>query len=484
MSDSLNSSCFSCDLQSSESSPLPHVWEHSVGSGHAGLALRADWQRQLTRCRRELGFRHVRFHGLLSDDVGTLVCERNVLVYSFFNADQICDFLLSIDMRPLVELSFMPSTLASGGDTVFHYRGNVTPPKDYAAWATLIQKLAQHWVERYGVREVSQWLFEVWNEPNLTAFWTGTQADYFHLYTCTARALKAVHGSLLVGGPATAANAWITEWCDYCESNGVPFDFVSTHHYPTDAFGQPGDDTVAQLAASQRSVLRDQARAARAQAHGRPLYYTEWSTSSNPFDDLHDQPYAAAFIIKTVMEARDIVQGYSYWTFTDLFEENFFSSKPFHGGFGLLAIHGVPKPAYRAYEFLRQLGDEIVPTRGSHSTVDVWVTRKADTVQVLLTNGALPRHAIQTESVRVELAGVAGVRAAHLQRIDEDHANARRAWLELGQPESLLPHQVEALEIASYSLKQAADFHFERGRVSFEVTLPPQGSALFTLELA
>jgi xylan 1,4-beta-xylosidase len=60
-------------------SPFPHFWEHTVGSGHATLALRADWQKQLLRCHKELGFKHVRFHGILSDDVGTLLCEDDKL---------------------------------------------------------------------------------------------------------------------------------------------------------------------------------------------------------------------------------------------------------------------------------------------------------------------------------------------------------------------------------------------------------------------
>jgi xylan 1,4-beta-xylosidase len=461
-----------------------HAWEHTVGSGRATLALRADWQRQLTRCRRELGFQHVRFHGLLSDDVGTLVREDGALVYSFFNADQICDFLLSIDMRPFVELSFMPTALASGGNTVFHYRGNVTPPTDYDAWATLIRKLADHWVERYGLAEVSRWFFEVWNEPNLASFWTGSQADYFRLYAVTARALKEVHSSLRVGGPATADNQWLPEFMSYCEASGVPVDFVSTHHYPTDAFGKPGDDTTAQLAASTRSVLRDEASKARDQARGKPLYYTEWSTSSNPFDDLHDEPYAAAFIAKTVMEARGIVYGYSYWTFSDIFEENYFSSKPFHGGFGLLTIQGVAKPAYRAFELLHRLGDQMFPVVGDHDTVDVWATRRGRTAQVLLTNGALPRHRIRTETVCLTLSGLGKLRSAHLQRIDDDHANARRAWLEMGQPSSPLPRQVEALEGASMLVLEPVPFDARENQHTFDLTLPPQGTALLTLELA
>ena len=112
---------FTCDFPQSPT-PFEHVWEHSVGSDHAPIALRADWQAHLRQCRRELGFRHVRFHGLLSDDMGTLICHKETLLYSFFNADQIIDFLLSIGIRPFVELSFMPEALASGSETVFRYR--------------------------------------------------------------------------------------------------------------------------------------------------------------------------------------------------------------------------------------------------------------------------------------------------------------------------------------------------------------------------
>src|SRR5476649_1422575 len=100
---------FICDIKS-PSSIFTHFWEHTVGSCHATLALRADWQQQLRRCHEQLGFRHTRFHGLLCDEMGTLMCERNELLYSFFNADQICDFFLSVGMKPFVELSFMPTT--------------------------------------------------------------------------------------------------------------------------------------------------------------------------------------------------------------------------------------------------------------------------------------------------------------------------------------------------------------------------------------
>ena len=474
---------FSCDLAGA-ATKLSHFWEHTIGSGHATLALRADWQSQMRRSHKELGFGHVRMHGLLSDDMGTLVAEGDTLFYSFFNTDQIFDFLLSIGMKPFVELSFMPTALASGDETVFHYRANVTPPKDYAHWATLIRKLVAHWIERYGLTEVRQWFFEVWNEPNLDAFGSGKQDEYFKLYRYTVEAIKSVDDKLKVGGPATAANAWIDDFIGYCAENKLPADFISTHHYPTDAFGEPGDDTEAQLSKSRRSVLREETREVRRKAGDRPVYYTEWCTSSNPRDPMHDEPYAAAFITKTIMEANGLVQGYSYWTFSDIFEENYFPSVPFQGGFGLLNIHGIAKPAYRAYELLHALGADLLPVQGTHPTVDIWVVRAESAVTVLLTNYALPRHPIGIENIKVNLGSAPGPHGATIRRIDDDHANAKRRWQEMGSPDYLSAAVVAELDAVSDCESMPHPFDFRNGDLAFEVTLPPLSVTAITFDFA
>lgn len=472
-----------CSL-SGPSTSFPHFWEHTVGSGHAPLALRADWQAQLRRCHDGLGFRYVRFHGLLSDDVGTLICHKEKFLYSFFNADQIFDFLLSIGMKPFVELSFMPKALASGSETVFKYQANITPPKDYSQWSKLIRKLTSHWVERYGANEVSEWFFEVWNEPNLKEFWSGSQVDYFRLYHYTVEAIKGVNSSFKVGGPATAANEWIEEFLDFCERNNLPVDFLTTHHYPTDAFGQEGDDTETQLAKSRRSVLREQAQGVRARARGKPVYYTEWNTSSNPRDPLHDQPYAAAFVTKTVMEMSSLVEAYSFWTFTDIFEENYFPSQPFHGGFGLLNLHGIPKPTYRAYELLHHLGAEQLPIDGSHETVDAWVVRKEHSLTVLVTNHALPRHPIGAEQVHIKLTSGPEPRYASVERIDDTHANARALWREMGEPEYLSASEVEHLQEVSQVSKEPHVWRYEDRTIHLDINLPPHGVAVITVDFA
>jgi len=453
---------------------LPHYWEHTVGSGHATLALRADWQAQMKRTHDELGMRHVRFHGILSDDMGTVIRQSDTLLYSFFNADRIFDFLLSIGTKPFVEPSFMPSALSSGNQIVFHYRANVTAPQDHAEWSVLIRKLVSHWVDRYSLGEVRQWFFEVWNEPNLLFFGNGNQDEYFELYRYTVDAIKGVDTALSVGGPATAANAWIEDFVRFCRANGLPADFISTHHYPTDAFGEPGDDTETQLSKSTRSILRQQTHEARRQAGDLPVYYTEWCTSSNPRDAMHDDPYAAAFIVKTVLEATGLVQAYSYWTFSDILEENYFPSVPFHGGFGLLNLHGIAKPSYRAFQLLHGLGTELMMVEGAHETVDAWLIRGDRSATLMLTNFALPRHPIEMQAVSFALKGAPSIKGATIRRIDLEHANARRRWEQMGKPDYLSDPMVAELDAVSRLQTEVPPIVGDGDVFRLEVTMPPQ----------
>ncbi len=470
-----------CDL-AQKAEPFPHTWEHTVGSGHAPLALRADWQEQLRRCHEEIGFRHVRFHGLLSDRMGTLITHREAPLYSFFNADQIIDFLLKTGMRPFQELSFMPIRLASGDETVFSYRGNVTPPREPKEWATLIDKLVRHWVMRYGIDEVSQWFLEVWNEPNLHHFWTGDQADYFELYRVTVETIKDIDPSLKVGGPATAQNAWIPEFLEFCETNDLPADFVTTHYYPTDAFGKIGSDSDTQLENAPRDVMRERALEAREAAGSRELYYTEWNTSSNPRHAFHDQPASASFATRIILSVQDLVDGYSFWTFSDIFEENYFPSVPFHGGFGLLNLHGIAKPVYRAYQLLHRLGTESVPITGATGNIDTRAIVSDSSLTVLITNDAQPRQPIAPEKIEVRLTNGARPKRAFVERIDADHANPERLWRELGSPDYLSNADVDELNLASELRRQAVSIDSSDGVLTLSLTASEHSVTALTIE--
>ena len=270
-----------------ERTPFPHFWELCVGSCHAVMGLRADWRSQLKKAHAELGFRYVRFHGLLDDAMSVYVKDQwsEAKRFFLFNIDAIFDFLLSIGMKPFIELGFMPTALASGTQTCFHYQANVTPPADYAEWGRLVQTLTQHLVDRYGIDEVREWFFEVWNEPNLPFFWAGTQEEYFKLYEYAARAIKSVDSRLRVGGPATSVNAWIPDMIAFCQRSGAPLDFISTHHYPTDDplwrnNDLPWEEFLKVAGQYERGVLYQMTAKARAEAGDLPLYYTEWNTSA------------------------------------------------------------------------------------------------------------------------------------------------------------------------------------------------------------
>lgn len=512
--------------------PLDRYWELCVGSCHAATALRADYQAQLARCRRELGFRYVRFHGLFDDDMSVVLKSMftQQITLSFTNIDKVFDFLLSINMKPFVELGFMPEALASGDKTVFHYKGNTTPPKDYAQWAWLIREFIRHIEARYGRGEVRQWFFEVWNEPNLGGpgspfgFWASTKEEYFKLYQATAEAVKAEDAFLRVGGPATSNNAWVPDFLAFCKESGAPVDFVTTHHYPTDVvvgygvedsanFQNPIDlsspEKIAGLLQKakedpeffrqkmeeynvfqshlwehvERGVLTEMDRRARAEAGDLPLYYTEWgSLAGLPSDG----PFGASFIPKTILDSMGLAQGYSFWTFSDIFEENGQPSVAFHGGFGLLTHHGVPKAPYRAFQLLHELGEALYEARLAQGTVDGYAVAKpaAGAVQLLLVNHQSLLHDITEETVRVAVTHGGACVAADIQRIDDTHANALAAWQAMGSPEYLTPGQAAALEGASALVRESQPFTQSGDAVTLDVALPAQGTALVTLYFA
>lgn len=344
---------------------LNNSFNMCVGAGRANEGLRADWQRQLKMAHDECGFRYIRFHGLLSDDMGVYFEDKTGKpIYNWQYIDELFDFLNKIGMKPFVEVGFMPYGLASGDKTIFWWKGNVTPPKDYVKWNNLIKALVQHWTQRYGENEVASWYFEVWNEPNLKdGFFTGTQQDYFKLYRETAESVKSVSKKYRVGGPATAGNAWIPETIQYCVDNQAPIDFISTHDYGVTQGFLDVTGNVGTILSRNRNQVSDDMKHSRNQILKSALpklelHYTEWSASYTPSDPIHDSYHEAAYILNTVKKAAPAVNSMSYWTFTDIFEEAGPRNTPFHGGFGLINYQDIKKPAFYAYQYLNQLGKQ------------------------------------------------------------------------------------------------------------------------------
>ena len=364
------------------------MFKECVGAGRANEGLRADWQQQLAMVKKECDFKYIRMHGLLTDDMAVYREDsKGNPEYNYQYVDALFDFLISIKMKPFVELGFMPSALASGSQTIFWWKGNVTPPKDYKKWEDLIRNLTQHFTERYGAEEVKTWYFEVWNEPNLTpGFWTGTQAEYFKLYDYAVRGIKSVNPAYKVGGPGTAGAAWESEMIEFCEKNNVPIDFISTHSYGVgqgflDEFGQSGTVLSKDNGAVSGDVLQSRKEIASSTKPNLELHYTEWSSSYTPADPFHDSYHSAAYILQKLKQVGNAANSMSYWVFTDIFEEPGPRFTPFHGGFGLLNTQGIKKPAYFSYSFLNKLG----ATELQNIDTSSWATKNAKgDVQVLL----------------------------------------------------------------------------------------------------
>jgi xylan 1,4-beta-xylosidase len=362
------------------SGPLNTMFKECVGAGRANEGLRADWQQQLAMTKKECDFKYIRMHGLLSDDMGVYREDaKGNPEYNYQYIDVLYDFLLSIKIKPFVELGFMPEALASGKETIFWWKGNVTPPKDYKKWEDLIRNLTQHFTERYGAEEVKTWYFEVWNEPNLTpGFWTGSQAEYFKLYEYAARGIKSVNPDYKVGGPATAGAGWVPETIDFCVKNNVPLDFISTHTYGVnqgylDEFGTSGTVLSKEESSISGDVIKSREQISNSAKPKLELHYTEWSSSYTPADPIHDSYHAAAYILQKLKQVGNAANSMSYWVFTDIFEEPGPRFTPFHGGFGLLNTQGIKKPAYFSYSFLNKLGETELQNKDTSS----WATKNA-----------------------------------------------------------------------------------------------------------
>ncbi|HEY4355100.1 MAG TPA: glycosyl hydrolase family 39 [Acidobacteriaceae bacterium] len=428
------------------STPFPHFWEEMFGSGRAALALRQSYRDDLHAVKSVTAIRYMRFHAILQDELGVYnEDEHGQPFYNFTYVDQIYDALLAQGVRPVVEISFMPRKLAFNPDALhpFWYKQNVSPPKSMQRWDDLMKAFAQHLVDRYGIDEVAQWYFEVWNEPNID-FWGGIprQESYFDLYAHTAKALKTVSPRLRVGGPSTAAAAWIPDFLKFTSENKVPVDFVSSHGYD--------DEPVKRLIGTD-DVIPEEDRTCAAVAHVRqqidasanphlPLLWTEWNVPGA--HRLRDTPYVGPALAEAIRTCDGHVDYLSFWTFSDVFEEGGVARKPFDGQFGLRATGGINKASYYDFALLHRLGDQ----RIANATKNAIVTRLADgSLEVAVWNPVENEVSGGPQEVSLQFSGIAKNAATSLDCVDDNHSNPVKLWQAMGSPVYPKPEQVEQI---------------------------------------
>jgi len=431
--------------------PFPHFWEQMFGSGRAILSLRQSYRDDLREVKSATDFKYIRFHAIFHDEVGVYDEDSaGKPIYNFSYVDQIYDGLLQSGVRPFVELSFMPKKLAAEPKYQdFWYKPNVSPPKSYEKWGELVRQFAQHLVDRYGLDEVSQWYFEIWNEPNLD-FWAGSPREqtYFELYDSAARAVKEVSPRLRIGGPATAQAAWADRFIQHAVKENVPVDFVSTHVYGNDSapdvFGTHEQIPRTQMVCRAVRKVHDQIVAsARPQL---PLIWSEFNASYMNEPEVTDSTYMGPWMADTIRQCDGLVDMMSYWTFSDVFEEQGVVKRPLYGGYGLIAEDGLPKPAFNAFKLLHKLGETRIPANAD----DILVTRRADgAIVIALWNTPVVGGGGDAKEVVLQLNSLTGRKKATIYRMDADHGSLLKAYSAMNSP--AYPTQTQIL-----ALRQAA----------------------------
>lgn len=442
--------------------PMSTAWRDCVGAGHAGLLLRKANVDQLEMVQREIGFRYIRFHGIFADDTDPYREIAGRPYYNFDRVDAVYAAALKAGIKPMVEVGFMPSDLASDTRTIFYWKGNGNPPKDWGKWSDFITAFTQNLQATFGKKEVEGWRFEIWNEPNLDGFWKGgDQKAYFKLYDTTVKAIKGVDPQIKVGGPATAGAAWVPEFIRHAGETDVPVDFITTHTYGV-AGGFLDEKGVGdnKLVPDRNAVIGDIVKVRReieaSAKPGLPLYFTEWSTSYSPRDPIHDTYLSAPFILNKLKGTEKDAQSMSYWVYSDLFEEAGPPPTSFHGGFGLVNREGIRKAAFFAYKYLAELG----PQQLSSGDEESWLTRKGDNFYGLIWNYTLPD---QTTSNRPYFTKVhpsnriapidlkltslkPGAYRLRVYRTGYKANDPYTTYMEWGRPDNLSQEQIEILQ--------------------------------------
>ena len=171
-------------------------------------------------------------------------------VYNWTIIDSIIDTYIQKGMKPLMEIGFMPKDLSANPEPYEHiwskggnlWTGWTHPPKDYNKWREMVYQWVRHSIERYGKQEVTTWLWEVWNEPDIP-YWSGTFEEYCKLYDYAVDGLKRACPECTIGGPHTTsprnekAYNYLTKFIEHClrgknyatGKTGTPLQYIGFH---------------------------------------------------------------------------------------------------------------------------------------------------------------------------------------------------------------------------------------------------------------
>lgn len=528
-------------VDASQHSPLRHIWTY-VGYDEPNYAY-TPRGRELLEKLGHMGDApyFIRCHFLLCNGHGagspkwgfTNVYTEDVQgrpVYSWDIIDRITDTIVGCGCVPFVELGFMPRALTTAPAGV-EYEGARAegwryPPRDYGRWLDLVRALAAHCLDRYGLREVTRWYWELWNEPDLAFYWRGTVEEYCRLYDYTAAGLLSVIPRAKVGGPGTtdasgtAAAAFLQAFLEHCThgtnavsgGRGTRLDYVSFHTKGGGYGNEPGapkkTPTIHRLAANVARGLK--IVAGFPELCGHEVILSECDPDGWAAGTIRDNPnlayrngayyasYLASAACKFIDQAHERgprVDGMLTWAFE-------FEDREYFAGLRTLSTNGVDKPVLNALRLLAWLRGARV-TLSSNAARDPLMRDGADALDVAPDVSGIAaldeRQALRIllachhDDWDVDVATDATLRVSGLEAgrrygvtrmaVNDERSNAHTAWQRMGAPEPPDAAQRRALlEAARLRREPLFDLTADRdGRVAFAATLRSHGVYLFEL---
>jgi xylan 1,4-beta-xylosidase len=452
-------------------------------------------------------------------------------IYSWVILDQIFDAFRAAQVKPLVEIGFMPKALSAHPEPYRHdfphipvsdiYTGWAYPPKDYQKWSELVFQFVHHLRERYGDAETETWLWEVWNEPDI-GYWKGTPEEYFKLYDFSAEAVLRALSGARIGGPDTTgpgnakAADFLRAFLDHCAHQknfangrvGSRLDFISFH--PKGSPKWQGDHV--QMGISHQLASIEQGFkivASFPEWRNTPIILGEsdpegcaaCSAKDNPQNSYRNGPLYGAYTVDVLNHVLALARqeqinflGSVTWAFE-------FEDQPYFAGFRELATNGLDKPVLNAVRMLGMLGNERVKLTSSGALsaeevvckgvralpdINAIAARKDREIEILLWNYHDDDVPVPAAPLDLAVSGlpVDAIRGLleHF-RVDSGHSNAFAAWKDLGSPQSPSVSEYERLQASGQLqlLNSPAWIEIQQGAVHLQFALPRQGLSLVRL---
>ena len=442
-----------------EGRTLRHSWEGLGNIDQMRWMVRKDTLEHLELAHKELNMRHVRAVGIHHDDLFPIAIDPKDAMLSsdvvrkkrnnWQVVDYIFDNLIDIGINPMYTTAFTPSVMASGEQYVFQTKCNVTPPKNYNEWAEYITETLKHFKYRYGKQRMDNWYYEVWNEPNLTAFYGGDQAEFFKLWEVTYKAIKNVDPDWWVGGPSTARAEWIEDFLKFTKDKGCYPDYIIAHCYNNDsewAALSPFDGLQADKTNKSPNFLPGVVKGVNKllleHSFTGEMHWNEWGRSWFPFDEERETANEAAYIVKSMAEVSDKADYFAYWCLSDIYNQAGYGAETFHGNYGMLNLQGLKKPSYFAHQLLCMLGDTRLPVKSNNTDrlINAVVSKSKEGFQVLMYSfqkGFKPGS--ESKQIQTKVALPANINETHIEvfEINETENNIINTWEKAGSPSYL-----------------------------------------------